>query len=509
MSPEATRNSRRISRPLVAAVAFLIIIGLVTTGWIILKEFEVQKSVYAKILDQNLAMTRNQFRLFLEPFNDHLETLSRWRDAGMLPTDQPRQLQDLVVPLLDATDQISGAYFYSGDGRSLLLVRRGDGWSIIAPADPAITPQTRQWLDLVSSQPDSLAAKPTWSHYLTLPGDDRQGLLISRSDGGMVLALGLLEDDLDRFTATAPITRNGFLIRRFADGQIAWLTPQTGNRLDITDTGDLLTSGRPEHQIIGQALMEWGRRGRPYQEPFRFRQNKKDWWCTFFPAKEGTDPGELGLIAPASDLGRHLETVTGRVTLLLAGLLALAMTVVVVVAFDYRNKWWRFARRRHKAPATEEELRELIAGGENNQVEFKSTMRWNLHADKPGKEIELAWLKSVVGYLNTDGGNLVIGVQDDGTVLGIEADKFQNEDKFILHFDNLVKQHIGLEFAAYIKASFHTLGDKRVFLINCGRCEEPVYLKNGDDETFYIRVGASTRKLPISKINDYLKEREQ
>jgi len=115
----------------------------------------------------------------------------------------------------------------------------------------------------------------------------------------------------------------------------------------------------------------------------------------------------------------------------------------------------------------------------------------------------------VVGYLNTDGGFLLIGVADDGEVLGTAADKFPNEDKFILHFDNLIQQHIGLQFAGWIHGSFHSLGEQRIFLVNCDRCEDPVFLRKGDEELFYIRVGASSRQLPGSRIFDYLQERSQ
>ena len=117
-------------------------------------------------------------------------------------------------------------------------------------------------------------------------------------------------------------------------------------------------------------------------------------------------------------------------------------------------------------------------------------------------------LKSVVPYLNTDGGFLLIGGADNGEILGLEADKFANDDKFLLHFDNLIKQHVGLEFASYIQGGFREVNGARVFLINCDRCPEPVFLKNGEEEKFFIRLGPSTRQLPASKILDYLQERE-
>ena len=56
----------------------------------------------------------------------------------------------------------------------------------------------------------------------------------------------------------------------------------------------------------------------------------------------------------------------------------------------------------------ENSIREIIAPGEGRTIEFKSTMRLNLHTQKPGKEIDLAWLKALVAFMNTDGGILLL-----------------------------------------------------------------------------------------------------
>jgi hypothetical protein len=324
-----------------------------------------------------------------------------------------------------------------------------------------------------------------------------------------VLGLGLPERDLDTFTANAPITENGILIRRFADGTVAWLTPRHGNRLTITDAADLMTSTLPEHAVIGGALRAWGETGRAYGQTFSFAQGGTRWWAVFYPREEGTDPGELGLIAPAGDLERRLATVTGRVTWLLVAVVMLAMAAVVMLAFAYRNRWRRVAGRRLDVPADEAGLAALVAGGESERLEFKSTMRWNLRADKPGKEIELAWLKSVVAYLNTDGGILLFGVSDDGGVLGVEADGFRNDDTYRLHFENLIKQHVGLEFAGRIRGGFRDLAGGRIFLVAVERGGEPAFLRHGEDEEFYVRVGPSSRRLPASRVLDYSRERRR
>ncbi len=504
----AKRRTSRKRRPLVVAVTVLIIVGVAATAWITIKEFQVQRSVFARILDQKLKATSNQFRYYLQPVNDDLASMEGWWESGLIDPDQPQEIATLLVPLLAPSPQIAGAYLIPPTGPVYRLVRQGDRWHVPDPDPAEADPRHSAWYEQASQVGPNEAV--AWSDYRNLPGLGQRGLLVGRAaKDGTVLAVGILKHDLDRFTATAPITENGILVRRFTDGQVAWLSPGSGGSLDTTNSSDLLISDRPEHTVIGNAMLEWGKRERPHERAFSFKVAGRTWWASFYPSVPGTDPGELFLIAPAGDLSRRLETVTGRVTLLFAVVLGLAMFAVVVLAFEYRNKWRRLARRRHPVPAGEQELLALIAEGESIQVEFKSTMRWNLHADKAGKEMELAWLKTVVAYLNTDGGFLLIGVSDDGDILGTGADQFPNEDKFILHFDNLVQRHIGLQFAGWIHGSFHAAGDKQVYLVNCDRCSEPVFLKKGDEELFYIRVGASSRQLPGSRLLDYLEERTQ
>ncbi len=77
------------------------------------------------------------------------------------------------------------------------------------------------------------------------------------------------------------------------------------------------------------------------------------------------------------------------------------------------------------------EAEELIKQGESKTLEFKSTLRWNLVEDrKDDKVITHAALKTVAAFLNTEGGDLLLGVADDGSVVGIEVDRFESNDQF-------------------------------------------------------------------------------
>ena len=151
-------------------------------------------------------------------------------------------------------------------------------------------------------------------------------------------------------------------------------------------------------------------------------------------------------------------------------------------------------------------LEKIISCGESARLEFKSSLRWDFKENKIDKKtIGCAWLTTIVAFLNTEGGTLLIGVADDGCILGIEADKFPNEDKYLLHFSNLVNQHIGPEFSQFVNAELIPINSKKVLHVQCEKSKKPVFLrKNKDEEDFYIRVGPSSRKLSIRETLEYL-----
>jgi predicted HTH transcriptional regulator len=149
----------------------------------------------------------------------------------------------------------------------------------------------------------------------------------------------------------------------------------------------------------------------------------------------------------------------------------------------------------------------MLVNGESEAVEFKSTLRTNLHTGSKDPRMELAVLKTLAGFLNTSGGMLVIGVSDDGSPVGIQVDDFGNEDKMSLHLVNIVKTRMGVQAMTSIHARFDDHDDYRVMVVNCRKSPSPVFLKDHDTERFYIRTGPSTTELSASQTQEYIKQR--
>lgn len=153
------------------------------------------------------------------------------------------------------------------------------------------------------------------------------------------------------------------------------------------------------------------------------------------------------------------------------------------------------------------DINELVKIGESDEIEFKSTLRVNLHTGERDPRMEHACLRTIAGFLNRDGGTLVVGVTDDGEPIGLDPDKFPNEDKMNLHFDNLIRDKIGAQFSMYISPRFEEYDGVRVYIVECSRSRAPVYVKDANTDKFYVRTGASTTELAGQQMQDYIAQR--
>ncbi|MCK5338177.1 MAG: ATP-binding protein, partial [Bacteroidales bacterium] len=153
-------------------------------------------------------------------------------------------------------------------------------------------------------------------------------------------------------------------------------------------------------------------------------------------------------------------------------------------------------------------IRDLIGAGESYNLEFKTSLRWDVRQEKKNPAIEHASLKTISAFLNSSGGHLLIGVEDNGRVEGVEIDKFENDDKFLLHFWNLVKSSMGQEVTPYIRSKLEKVDGGTVCHVRCVRSPAPVFLRQkGFGEEFYIRTGPSSASLEIREALKYISER--
>src|SRR3989338_3496842 len=97
---------------------------------------------------------------------------------------------------------------------------------------------------------------------------------------------------------------------------------------------------------------------------------------------------------------------------------------------------------------------EIIKGGENDYVEFKSSIRYDYKQGSGKKDIEYIIAKAISAFMNTKGGRLFVGISDSGEISGIENDyavvHHKNKDGFLLQLNNIINHYVGKEFHQYL-----------------------------------------------------------
>lgn len=162
-------------------------------------------------------------------------------------------------------------------------------------------------------------------------------------------------------------------------------------------------------------------------------------------------------------------------------------------------------------------LIDLISEGENEEVEFKETLRWDIRQDTVNKDLENVILKTIAAFANAQGGTLLMGVKDDGEIAGLERDYKSlgggGKDKFELHLSNLMRKVFGQSFTATkVAVAFPEVSGVEICSVEVKPANSPIYLKlpskgGSPQEKFYVRSGNSSPELPLSEVQSYISER--
>ena len=185
--------------------------------------------------------------------------------------------------------------------------------------------------------------------------------------------------------------------------------------------------------------------------------------------------------------------------------------VVKDAAVDAYRKFAEEDALRQAQGEREREITELLAQGEGPRVEFKLSARWDLKENKKNGELEKVIVKTVAGFLNSDGGTLLIGVDDGATVIGLQHDyqtvHKKDRDGYELFLHDLLLNNVGKDLTPQLGITFHSLDGKDLCRVAIQPSPRPVFIKEGQFEHLYIRTGNSTRLLTTKEAIDYCKAR--
>ncbi|WP_239649904.1 AlbA family DNA-binding domain-containing protein [Methylocucumis oryzae] len=156
----------------------------------------------------------------------------------------------------------------------------------------------------------------------------------------------------------------------------------------------------------------------------------------------------------------------------------------------------------------------IVAQGEGPLIEFKSSFRWDFEQSRINRNLETIVLKTLAGFLNSShGGTLLIGIADNGEVIGLEQDfktlKKPNQDGFEQSIMTAVSTQLGADLCSYIHVLFHAVEGKQVCRLLVTPALRPVFLQQNGSPKLFVRTGGATRDLNIQEALEYYQIRWQ
>lgn len=263
---------------------------------------------------------------------------------------------------------------------------------------------------------------------------------------------------------------------------------------------------------VESILKNWNdnRKNQPYS--YSFEKFDQVFWTHIDTIKNQSIKG-FTITVSESDISETLHKVQLKYLYFAIGLFALALIIFI---FSILKRKFQKTEIKPLERLENMSVMNLINGGETENIEFKSSLRYDYKLEKENKVLENVIIKSIAAFANAKGGILFIGVDDDMNILGLENDfktlKKNDADYFELHLRKLINNQFGISFAnESLLMYFPKFVGKQICVVHTNPSVSPLYLKTKDKqgqsiEKFYVRSGnASQQIVSLKEINEYIK----
>ncbi|MFT5697555.1 MAG: hypothetical protein ACI8ZB_000403 [Desulforhopalus sp.] len=511
------KNSKRLI-PFVFPLLGFVLILLALNGY---QYFKLKRDVSDNLIrGLGEAELRELKMSFLET-EELLLLIRDWGKNDVLLGKGITPLNKKLIPLLSRRQMVSGVTIAADSGDEYLLyvkdehfitrhlkAENGTAVQIFKEWDRDVN-ELSEWTESKSYDPRKVnwytnagtGERVQWTGVYPLPVTNKPGLTASiswqtqgESNTHMVSAVHVSLARVEKILNSRRDTRPGLL----------FLVRPDESFLILREDVDSTVSVDVDAKAVQSLIEKWVEKGKPTQGMLRLQNDRQSWVGSFYDVGKSENLFWVGVAAKDKELVGWLDQSLFSIDLV-EFLVAIGGGVIILLIMR-KNGILRFKREK-KSPL--DRVHEYINRGEGGEVEFKSTVRTNLKTGTVGKEIEFAWLKTIVAFLNSDGGCLLMGVSDAGEICGLEADNFENNDRCLLHVKNLLNQYVGAEYSPVLEISLAQQKAGLVVMVECQKANDPVFFKVGKNEEFYIRSGPSSVKLSPSQIVNFVQQNKK
>jgi len=507
---------RSIKLFLLALITFAVI--LVTMN--IYEYLKLKNDIAPTLMSQISSIELGEIRSYFNSVSEQLNIVKEWGENGALQKDNVKDLNRLLFPLFDNLNSISALILADNRGNEYLLYKDNQEWmtrqshatanqgtSLHFSRWAAVDQLAEQWQETSHYDPreapwffsPDTTNEVHWSLIHTLPHTEELGITAAiawknnSSTNFTLFGMDIPLANIKRFLNLRNADRPGviFLVNSSGDFYIS-------SELERPYADNQQVDKNPDG-VMDKMLQTWKAEGQLQNVPVRFSKNKQQWLASFQPLEQKKFMFWVGVAVPEKEIMTQINSKLFKIDMIDLIIASIGSTILCLLL-------WKFGRLQSPIAALPPVVRlnNYINRGEGTEIEFKSTVRANLKTGKRGKEIELAWLKAIVAFLNSAGGALLIGVDDEGKMTGLEADDFANKDKCLLHVKNLINHHIGAEFSSSISTNVIEIEDREVIMIECTHVASAIFLNIGKNEEFYVRSGPSSTKLSPSQTVEFV-----
>ena len=510
------KNSIKTKKLRLSFAIFATIIFFTVSLLAINRQINGVKRIFQQSLMQNSIKSVNlKTEALFRPISKNLATIAKWGQNRLFSIDEKDKTIKLISPVIIENSKINHITIYSSKGLICRIKRSSDNSPPIQNLTPSETIADSTIVFEQYTLKDSINRSAIAIFSAIIEKNEKTGWFFNK----------YLEDK--PLTATIKWSLDSITYAAFIETNISTISTAIAEQLP-TDSSHFFFSDRAGESVVFSKYDSFQFYDKFSSLPIELSEfiaiikensssalqlidisNNNGTFVGITDTINSNDHFFFGIVTPQSELDRMIGN---KRVIWYTVLGVLIILFILLILLMLRSYYQVIALEKHteiKSIDNPIKLKELIGLGESDTLEFKSTVRYNIHTKKNGREIEMAWLKNIAAFLNTNGGVILLGVTDDGDIFGLKNDAFANDDKCLLHINSLIKRHIGAEFINEIDVVIITIEEKQVVVLTVSPTTTPAYLKDGNNENFYIRTGPSAAKLNVAEAISYISKRDK